>query len=549
MTMVTTMAATTTTMRKSLLPLAVLALLAGCGSPESGDHAHEADEAEHANDDEAATEVVTHFTAESELFVEFPPLVAGRGSRFAAHVTHLDDFKPVRSGRMDVVLASGGRTVARFRVEQPARDGLFTPTVTPREAGEFELSIEVEAPGLSTVHQLGRYRVFPDPDAARVVGDAPAGEIGYLKEQQWQVPFATEAVQPVSMRESVPGVAHVRAPADGSAQVIAPADGYFTSVEVPRAGRRVESGEILGYLVPRLGEGTDFGQLRAELERARSRLDLARSDVERLSALVDKGAVPERRLVEARAELDVAESEFRSARGRVQQREGDAAAAGIALRAPVSGEIVDVAIAPGAFVRAGEPMVWLADADRRWLDVRVPEAHANRLNDTSGAWFMTDDRTVVLDGVSGARVVQAARRVDPASRTVAVTIEYPVSTDLHANADASARDVDESGDKPIPGAPGLIGLGLAAHVYVGAPSERIAVPKTAIIDNGGRPVIYVQTGGETFQRRPVETGIRDGDRIEIVSGLEVGERVVTVGAYDVKLAAAGGEEIGHGHAH
>ncbi len=72
---------------------------------------------------------------------------------------------------------------------------------------------------------------------------------------------------------------------------------------------------------------------------------------------------------------------------------------------------------------------------------------------------------------------------------------------------------------------------------------------STIIDDGVRTVVYVQTGGETFQRRPVETGIRDGDRIEILSGLAAGERVVTVGAYDVKLAAAGGDEIGHGHAH
>lgn len=538
--MLTKMAATTITMRKTLLLLTALAFLAGCGAPES-------DEAAQTHDDEAAAEVVTHYTVQSELFVEFPPLVAGRASRFAAHVTRLSDFEPVRSGRMDVVLARGGQTVARFRVEQPARDGLFTPSVTPREAGEFDLRIEVEAPGLSTVHELGRYRVFANPGAARVVGESPVGEISYLKEQQWRVPFATEAVRPVSMRASVPGVARVRAPADGSAQVIAPADGYFTSVDVPRAGRRVESGQILGYLVPRLGEGTDFGRLRAELERARSRLDLARRDVERLKGLVEKGAVPERRLIRARAELDVAESEFRSARGRVQQREGDAAEAGIALRAPVPGVIIDVAIAPGAFVRTGEPMIWLADADRRWLDVRVPEAQATRLSETSGAWFVTDGKNVVLDASTGARIIQTARRVDPASRTVAVTVEYPVSAEVQT--DASDSRNDESGSKPIPGAPGLIGLGLAAHVYVGAPSERIAVPKSAIIDDGGRPVVYVQTGGETFQRRPVETGIRDGDRIEIVSGLELGEHVVTVGAYDVKLVATGGEEVGHGHAH
>ena len=547
--MITAMAKATITVGKNLLLFAALVLLAGCGVQESGDHAHDGDEAEHADAGETATEVVTHYTADSELFVEFPPLVVGRGSRFAAHVTRLSDFEPVRVGRMDVVLARNGKTAARFRVEQPARDGLFTPTVKPRESGEFNLRIEVEAPGLSTVHELGRFPVFSDADAARVVGEAPAGEITYLKEQQWRVPFATEVVREVSMRASVPGVAQVRAPADGSAQVVAPADGYFTTLEVPRAGRHVQAGEVLGYLVPRLGEGTDFGRLMAELESARTRLDLARRDVERLTALVEKGAVPERRLIEARAEFDVAQSELQAARGRVEQRQGDAAGTGIALKAPVSGEIIDVAIAPGAFVRTGEPLVWLADPTRRWLEVRVPEARASGLEETSGAWFTAAGATVVLDAASGARVIQAARRVEPASRTVAVTIEYPVLSAAGVTAGDTSAGNDDSRVNPILGAPGLIGLGMAAHAYVGASTERLAVPASAIIDDGGRAVVYVHTGGESFARRPVETGIRDAGWIEIRSGLAAGERVVTTGAYDVKLASAGGEEVGHGHAH
>ncbi|MFU8876784.1 MAG: efflux RND transporter periplasmic adaptor subunit, partial [Wenzhouxiangellaceae bacterium] len=516
----------------------LIALLAGCGESEPGGHSHAPGEAEHAHDDGPEVEVVTHYTAESELFVEFPPLVAGRGSRFAAHVTRLADFEPVRSGSMDVVLSRAGQTVARFRVDQPARDGLFTPTVTPREAGEFDLRIEVQAPGLVTVHELGRYRVFADPSAARIAGQAPAGEIGYLKEQQWSVPFATEAAHTVPMRASVPGIARVQAPADGSALVTAPDDGYFAAFDIPRAGRIVSAGETLGYLVPRLGEGTDFGRLTVELERARNRLELARRDVGRLEDLVEKGAVPERRLIEARAELDVAQSEFQSARGRIEQRQGGTGDAGIALRAPVAGEIIDVAIAPGAFVRAGEPILWLAEPGRRWLEVRVPEAHAGRVKEASGAWFEAGEQSVILDAAHGARVVQVAGRVEPVSRTVAVTIEYSV-----------ADGNDYSSGSQIPGVPGLIGLGLTAHVYIGKSRERLALPKSAIIDDGGREVVYVQTGGETFERRPVATGIRDGDRVEIVSGLHAGERVVTLGAYDVKLAAAGGEDIGHGHAH
>ncbi|HKL50112.1 MAG TPA: HlyD family efflux transporter periplasmic adaptor subunit [Wenzhouxiangellaceae bacterium] len=521
-----------------------VALLTGCGGSEPGGHSHAPGEPEHDPAAEAATEVVTDYTAASELFVEFPPLVVDRGSRFAAHVTRLADFAPVRSGRMDVVLLRDGQTAARFRVDAPARAGLFTPTVTPQESGAFELRIEVEAPGLKVVHELGAYRVYADADSARTITETPPGEIGYLKEQQWTTPFATEAVRAMPIQASVPGVAQVRAPADGGAVVAAPDDGYFTSVDVPRIGGSVDIGEVLGYLVPRLGEGTDVGRLAVELERARNRTNLARRDVQRLESLVATGAVPERRLIEARAELDIAQSELVSARGRIEQRQGGAAGSGIALKAPVAGQIVDVAVAPGAFVRSGEPLFWLADPARRWLEVRVPEARASQLDQATGAWFVSGKETVVLDAAHGARVVQVSRRVDPVSRTVAVTIEYPI---LHIES-GSAGD-SASGDRPIPGAPTLVGLGLAAHVQVGASSERLAVPKSAIIDDGGRTVVYVQTGGETFQRRPIETGIRDGDRVEIVSGLAAGERVVTIGAYDVKLAATGGEEVGHGHAH
>jgi len=517
----------------------VFAFLAGCGDSTPDEYAHGAGEPEHAHDEpEMQVEVVTDYTPASELFVEFPTLLIGQDSRFAAHVTRLDNFEPVRSGRMDVVLRRESRTVARFRVDQPARAGLFTPTITPREVGEFELVIEVETPGMSVVHELGRFTVFANPGVARVTTEAPTGEIGYLKEQQWSVPFSTTVARPVLLRESVPGTAVVRAPADGGARVIAPDDGYFTAFNVPRAGQHIEAGDVLGYLVPRLGEGNDIGRLLVELDRARSRVGLAVQDLERLETLFGKGAVPERRVIEARAELDVAESEFNAARGRIEQRQGGRASggaseAGIALRAPVSGEIIDVAVSPGAFVRAGEALLWLAEPGRRWLEIRVPEAHASHLKRASAAWLETPEGTVVLDAQRGAHVVQVAGRVDPVSRTVAVTIEYPVD------------DAEDS----VPRPPTLVGQGLEAHVLLASAGERLAVPRGALIDDGGRLVVFVQTGGETFERRPVETGIRDGDWIEIVTGIEAGERVVSIGAWDVRLAATGGDEVGHGHAH
>lgn len=497
-----------------LVPLALVA----CGHPHGTDaEPHE----------ERAALVYTHYTGATELFVEFPALVVGESSTFAAHVTRLSDHEPLTSGTLDVLLESEGKTVARFRVRAPARTGIFTPAVTPRDAGTFDLAIEVVDGGLQSRHELGPVTVFPDFDVVEVSQLEREGDIAYLKEQQWTNRFAVTVAGALPIRPSVPGFATVHAPADSGAEIRAPSDGYFAASDIVGARERVQAGQVLGYLVPLLGTGSDAGSLLVDFERAQSQMTLAAQDVDRLQSLFEQGAVAERRLIEAQQAREVARAELRAARARVEQTQIGNAEAGIALRAPVAGEVVEVNARPGAFVRAGERVFLVAAPERRWLEVRVPERFAMSLRDASGAWFDRDETTiVVLDGSSGARVVQTSTAIDPVTRTASVTVEYP-----------SARGPD------------LIGARFAAHIFTAQPEPRLAIPRSAVIDDGGQSVVYVQTGGEMFVRRPVELGLIDGAFVEVLSGIVENERVVSEGAYYVKLAATGGEEIGHGHAH
>jgi multidrug efflux pump subunit AcrA (membrane-fusion protein) len=94
-----------------------------------------------------------------------------------------------------------------------------------------------------------------------------------------------------------------------------------------------------------------------------------------------------------------------------------------------------------------------------------------------------------------------------------------------------------------------LGMAVRAQLYAGAPREAVAVPASAVLDENGIAVVFVMKDGESFERRPVRVGVRDGDWIEVVEGLEPGQRVVSRGAYLVKLAAANTGQIGHGHAH
>jgi multidrug efflux pump subunit AcrA (membrane-fusion protein) len=75
------------------------------------------------------------------------------------------------------------------------------------------------------------------------------------------------------------------------------------------------------------------------------------------------------------------------------------------------------------------------------------------------------------------------------------------------------------------------------------------VPASALVDDAGRPIVFVQREGETFERRAVTPGARSGDIVRITEGLKPGDRIVTRGAYLVRLASLSTSVPAHGHVH
>ncbi len=95
----------------------------------------------------------------------------------------------------------------------------------------------------------------------------------------------------------------------------------------------------------------------------------------------------------------------------------------------------------------------------------------------------------------------------------------------------------------------LIGQTGTALLYTRDAQRLPAVPKEAVLTDGGRPYVFVQIGGERFSRRFVEIAAREGDVVGVRSGVRPGERVVTRGAYDVQLSSASGALPAEGHVH
>lgn len=539
------------TLTLSATVLAVF-LLAACGEKNAAkdDHGAKASFEKtadgHADDHPDSGEKITHFSDKSELFVEFPALVVGQPAIFVAHFTWLADFKPVEKGRMTIVLAGGATPEERFAIDAPSVPGIYKPVVTPKTVGKRELTLIVESDQGVLTHELGSVDVFADTKAAQAGHDEheDAG-IGFTKEQQWKIDFATvEAVKGIA-RESVTATGTVKAQPDGEALLAAPVAGLVrTAGSFPRVGQVVQKGQVLAYLVPRLGGEADHATLETAAAKARIALEQARRERERMESLFKDEAVAEKRLLEARANEGVAAAEHDASRQRLGQL-GDGSG-GIVLRAPINGVIADVPVVPGAFVAEGAPLVHIANTGKLWLEARVPESDIGRLGTPSGAWF-------AVDGFVGSFTIDTGK----ITNGLAVVVGQPSQTAsrfingrlvaVGGVVDAATRTVPVIFEFANPGRVLPLGVTAKVQLFAGDSREGILVPASAVQDESGTQVVYVQTGGESFERRLVQIGTRDGERVEIRAGLEAGQRVVAKGAYLIRLSSSKSGPSGHAH--
>lgn len=512
---------------------------AGGGHPHGPDGSHPAPAA--SVEDEFPSGSVTHFTTASELFVEFPFLVRGRNSRFAAHLTTLPDFRAVAAGKVAVTLSGDGKPEERFEVDGPGSPGIFRPVVHPAHAGRRRVKLSLDMGAGPDVHDLGVFRVFDDERSARAaapeeVDDANA--VPFLKEQQWRVDFRMEPATRRKLRPALHAYGSLVPRSGGESTVVAPASGRLNSPTdgFPVPGSRVARRQVLARLAPQLdGGGADLPSLELAVTTLDLRLRFLAEEKARLAPLVASGAIPERRLAvlanEERsfvAERDAARRRlelFRTLQGGAGRT---APSASVSLAAPLSGTVVFADAVDGAFVAEAAPLFRIVDTDQLWLEALVPEADAGRIVRVDSASFTVEgsERSYEVGRGSAGRLISLGVAVDPRTRCVPVIFEVP-------NQDGELRS----------------GLSAKVRLFSGEPEEVLAIPVGAIVEDGGVDVAFVQIHGESYSRRNVRLGRREAGYVEVLEGIAEGEWVVTRGAWLVRLAGSSGSVPAHGHAH
>lgn len=515
------------------------ALASGCkpGTPASeADHGHSHDGG-HAHEEKTAQ--ITIWTDRYEVFAEHKAPLAGQPTTFITHVTDLVTLEPRKEGMVKFLLRQG-QSVTEHPQAAPARAGIYLPALVFPQAGDWQLTLVVPTDGTNIPVELGTIKVYPDQhDADHAnIPDAPEG-VSFLKEQQWKILSRTEPATRRTISERVRLPARVRSKPGGSAVVTAPVSGQL--LPLPDAasvlpGQRVVAGQLLGLLAPNFSEAaTRIAEAEAGFATAKASLEQAEAAYARTKRLAAEKAKSERELQEA--ELAVASARARHAAaagilGTFRQSDGirsPGASLQVELRAPIAGVLTSVAAGPGELLSTGQQVFAVLNPETVWIEASVPASTVPHLGAATHAALEVPGAPgtfVQITGGDHGRLLSVGYEVDSATRTVPLLYET-------SNREGKLR----------------IGQDVVLHVETAQAAGALAIPESAIVEEGDSLIAFVQISGETFEKREIKAGVRDTGFVQVLDGIQKGERVVTKGAYAIRLSTLTGVIPAHGHAH
>jgi RND family efflux transporter MFP subunit len=269
------------------------------------------------------------------------------------------------------------------------------------------------------------------------------------------------------------------------------------------SGKRVNKGELLAELDP-----TDF---KLQVELAQANQTLAEAQFKRIQSMLKQGATTQSQYDSTKATLDQANNALQSARNQLKYTK---------IYAPFNGVIASVETENFQYVAAAQPLMHLQNIDKLEVDFQIPENLVVSIRSTEAEY----KANVVVD-------------VAPEDNLYGVYKEHKTTPDQNTKAyDVTLSLVRESGTTQhtlLPGMTANVDIDLSQ--LIGA-KKHFVVPVDAVLRHEdtstgkAHSVVWVfNESTSTVETRNVELGTLEGNQIEILSGLKVGDQVVAAG--------------------
>jgi len=460
---------------------------------------------------------MTLWTGKTELFVEFPALVVNNSSRFAAHFTVLDRHQPIREGSVTVSLIKGDKGI-RNTVQSPSSPGIFSPTLQPKEAGNYRLVFDITTPSYNDtliIHDIIVYAT--KEDAIKALGDTNAtGGISFLKEQAWKIDFQTAPIVSAEIYNVI-HTSGVWLASPGSVKSLAAKSNGIVNFAIPNLteGALVKQGQLLLNLN---SKGLSSNNLSTEIAKAKADFDQVKLEYNRKKLLLESKII-------AKSDFEKVAHNFAIAKSNYETLSAGVSGGAKQIRAPFDGFIKSINVVQGDYVNQGKALVSIGTHQSRLLKSQISPSHGLSLDNAEGMWYQSKEGQWKNVKESQGSILSIGKDVG---------LEHPlISVFAKVNAEVIMPE----------------GSLTQVQITMGDSRQSAIVPVNALLEDYGNYSVIVQLSGESFERRPVKLGKRNGVHVEILEGLKVGEVVVTKGAYQVKMASMSSATPAHGHEH
>lgn len=255
------------------------------------------------------------------------------------------------------------------------------------------------------------------------------------------------------------------------------------------------------------------------VQKARVTYETAKKEYERMQPLVKNQIVSQK-------DFNQAEQNYENARISYEAMAKNHSAGGQTITSPIAGFVKSILVKEGDYVELGQPLVSITQSRRLFLRAEVSEKYYPYLRTISSANFKTPyDNTVYQLNELGGKLLSFGKSSGDNSYYVPVTFEF-----------------DNKGDV-------LPGSFVEIYLLSSPINNTISLPHTAVTEEQGSYFVYLQLDDECYKKQEVTLGADNGQNIQILSGIAPGNRVVTHGAYQVKLASASNVLPAHSHEH
>ena len=461
----------------------------------------------------------TVYTEKSELFAEFRTLVVSDTMKLAGHFTRMGElFTAITDGTITFSLMVDENTISQTSTVSSS-PGIFRYAIVPVKTGVGKLVFDIKNKDYTDQIVIDNVTVFADATSAIASAkeEHKGNEISYLKEQVWKIEFANMAISPQPFSEIIKTTGEIL-PAQGDEMVVtANTSGIVTfSGNKVVVGTSVNIGEMLFAISG--GNLTD-GNAETLFKKAKVAYEKTKADYERSQELVKDNIVSQKDFQEAKARYETEQANYNNLARNYQ-------AGGQKVVSQLSGFVKNILVTEGQYVTVGQPMATVSQNRRLVLKAEVSQKYFSKLGAITSANFKSayNEKTYSIESLNG-RLLSYGKSNDANTLFIPVTFSF----------DNKGGFVSGS----------LVDVFLKLKSYNGA----IVVPVSALIEEQGLFFAYVQTAGESFVKRELTLGGSDGINVQVLGGLKFGERVVTKGAYQIKLASASGVIPAHGHAH